>query len=154
MKLQTWVQSILVSIFRLGLLRLSAVTYEATFSTAANVVSHLERFWHTSFQFGENQKTFLLSLRGKIIANILQFLGRRESKLARKNSKKLPKLFHLGFAEKNFKQKRPECPFNNFTLTSVLPFCQYCDRRRVVNGLTSSGPNSAESENISPNPQK
>ena len=31
-------QSILVSIFRLGLLRLSAGTYVATFSTAANVV--------------------------------------------------------------------------------------------------------------------
>ena len=36
-------QSILVSIFRIGLLRLSAGTYEATSSTAANVVSHLER---------------------------------------------------------------------------------------------------------------
>ena len=29
----------------------------------------------------------------------------------RKNSKKLPKLFHYGFAEKFFEQKRPECPF-------------------------------------------
>ena len=36
--------SILVSIFRIGLLRLSAGTYEATSSTAANVVSHSERF--------------------------------------------------------------------------------------------------------------
>ena len=36
--------SILVSIFRSGLLRLSAGTYEATSSTAASVVSHLERF--------------------------------------------------------------------------------------------------------------
>ena len=44
MKLQTSVHSILVSIFRIGLLRLSAGTYEATSSTAANVVSHLERF--------------------------------------------------------------------------------------------------------------
>ena len=44
MKLQTSVQSILVSIFRLGLLRLSAGTDEAISSTAANVVSHLERF--------------------------------------------------------------------------------------------------------------
>ena len=44
MKLQALVQSILVSIFRLGLLRLSAGTYEATSSAAANVVSHLERF--------------------------------------------------------------------------------------------------------------
>ena len=44
MKLQTSVQSILDSIFRVGLLRLSASTYEATFSTAANVISHLERF--------------------------------------------------------------------------------------------------------------
>ena len=29
----------------------------------------------------------------------------------RKNSKKLPKLFHDSFAEKFFKQKLPECPF-------------------------------------------
>ena len=32
------------SIFQIGLLRLSAGTYKATFSTAANVVSHLEQF--------------------------------------------------------------------------------------------------------------
>ena len=44
MKLQASVIGILVSIFRLGLLRLSADTYEATSSTAANVVSYLERF--------------------------------------------------------------------------------------------------------------
>ena len=45
MKLQTSEQSILVSIFCvLGLLWLSAGTYEATFSRAANVVSHLEQF--------------------------------------------------------------------------------------------------------------
>ena len=44
MKLQTSVQSILVSIFRLSLLRLSAGTYEVTSSKAANVVSHLEQF--------------------------------------------------------------------------------------------------------------
>ena len=44
MKLQTSVQSILVSLFRLSLLRLSAGTYEATSFTAANVFSHLERF--------------------------------------------------------------------------------------------------------------
>ena len=43
MKLQASVLSILVSIFRLGLLRLSAGTYKATSSTAADVVSHLER---------------------------------------------------------------------------------------------------------------
>ena len=42
MKLQVSVQSMLVSIFRFGLLGLSAGTYEATFSTAANVVDHLE----------------------------------------------------------------------------------------------------------------
>ena len=110
MKLQASAQSIIVSIFRLGLLRLSAGTYEAASSTAANAISHLERFWPTSFQFGNVQKAFLFSLRGKIIANILRFLGRRESKLVRKNSKKLPKLFRYGLAEKNFKQKRPECP--------------------------------------------
>ena len=44
MKLQASVQSILVSIYRLGLLRLSAGTYEATSSTVADVISHLERF--------------------------------------------------------------------------------------------------------------
>ena len=37
-------QSVLVSIFHLGLLRLSAGTYEATFSTAANLVRHWKRF--------------------------------------------------------------------------------------------------------------
>ena len=47
------------------------------------------------------------------MANILQFLSRRESKLVQKISKKLPKLFHYGFAEKIFKQKRSECPFND-----------------------------------------
>ena len=41
MQLQTLMQSIiLVNIFRTGLLRLSAGTYEATTST----ISHLERF--------------------------------------------------------------------------------------------------------------
>ena len=44
MKVQPSVLSISVSIFRLGLLRLSAGTYETTSLTAANVVSHLERF--------------------------------------------------------------------------------------------------------------
>ena len=37
MKLQTSMQSILVSIFRVGLLRLSAGTYEASSSIAASV---------------------------------------------------------------------------------------------------------------------
>ena len=44
MKLQTSLQSILVSIFPVGLLRLSAGTYKATSVTAANVISHLEQF--------------------------------------------------------------------------------------------------------------
>ena len=44
MQLQTSMQSNLVGIFRKGLLRFLADTYEASFSTAANVVSHLERF--------------------------------------------------------------------------------------------------------------
>ena len=88
----------------MGLLRLSAGTYEATSSTAANVVCHLKRFRHTSVQFGNVGKAFFLSLRGKIIANILRSLGRRESKLVRKNSKKVPKLFHYGFTAKFFKQ--------------------------------------------------
>ena len=42
MKLQTSMQSILGSIFQIGLLQLSAGTYETTSFTAANVVSHLE----------------------------------------------------------------------------------------------------------------
>ena len=87
----------------MGLLRLSAGTYEATSSTAANVVSHLKRFGHTSVQFGNVGKAFFLSLRGKIIANILRSLGRRKSKLVRKNSKKVPKLFHYSFTAKFFK---------------------------------------------------
>ena len=37
MQLQTSMQSILVNIFRIGLLRLSAGIYKATSSTAANV---------------------------------------------------------------------------------------------------------------------
>ena len=44
MKLQASVLSSLVTVFRLSLLRLSAGAYEATSSTAANVVSHLKRF--------------------------------------------------------------------------------------------------------------
>ena len=64
-KLQTSVQSILVSIFRLGLLRLSESTDEATSSKSVNVVSHLERFQPSSFQLGNVQKAFLLSLGGK-----------------------------------------------------------------------------------------
>ena len=104
-------QSILVSIVCICLLRLSADTNKATSLTAANLVNHLERFWPTSIQFGIVRKAFLLSLRGKIIANISRFRGRRESKLVRKNSKKLPKLFHYGITVKFFKQKRPECPF-------------------------------------------
>ena len=107
-------QRILISIFRIGLLRLSAGTYETTSVTAANLVNYLERFWPSSVKFGNVRKAFLLSLRGKLIANILRFLGRRKSKLVRKNSKKLPKLFHYGFTEKIFKQNRPECPFKYF----------------------------------------
>ena len=55
------------------------------------------------------------------MANILRFLGRRESKLVRKNSKKFPKLFHYGFTEKNLKQKRPECPLK-FSRVTLDPF--------------------------------
>ena len=44
MKLQPSMQSILVSIFHIGFLRLSAGTYKATSSTVANVLSHLEQF--------------------------------------------------------------------------------------------------------------
>ena len=111
MQLQTSMQSILVGIFRIGVLRLLVGTYEATFLTVVSVVSHLEQFLPSSAQFGDVRKAFLLSLRGKIIANILQFLGRRKSKFVRKNSKKLPKFFHYGFTENFFKQKRSECPF-------------------------------------------
>ena len=42
MKLKASGLSILLSIFRLGLLRLSAGTYEATSSTAANVIEWIE----------------------------------------------------------------------------------------------------------------
>ena len=44
MQLQASVQSILVSIFHLGLLWLSAGTYKVISSIAANLVSHWERF--------------------------------------------------------------------------------------------------------------
>ena len=70
MQLQTSMQSILASIFRIGVLRVPAGTYKATYSTVVGVVSHLERFRPTSAQFGNARKAFLLSLRGKIIANI------------------------------------------------------------------------------------
>ena len=43
-KIANFSASIFVSIFRIGLLRLSTGTYEATSSTTANVDSHLERF--------------------------------------------------------------------------------------------------------------
>ena len=109
--IQVSMQSMLVSIFGIGLLRLSAGTYEATSLTAAYLVNHLEWFWPTFVQFGNVRKAFLLCLRGKIIANILRFLGRKESKLVQKNSKKLPKSFHYDFTVKFFKQKRPECLF-------------------------------------------
>ena len=45
---QVSMQGMLVSIFRIGLLRLSAGTYEATSLTAAILVNHLERFGPTS----------------------------------------------------------------------------------------------------------
>ena len=48
MQLQTSTQSILVNILRKGVLRLSACICEATASTAAAVVSHLERLWRIS----------------------------------------------------------------------------------------------------------
>ena len=44
MQLQASMQSILVSNFRLGLLRLSAGTYEASSSSAAKLVSNWKRF--------------------------------------------------------------------------------------------------------------
>ena len=44
MQWQTSMQSNLVRIFRIGLLLLSAGTYEATSLTVAGVVSHMERF--------------------------------------------------------------------------------------------------------------
>ena len=118
-------RSILVSIFRLGLLRLSAGTYEAISSTAANLVSHWERFWCTSVQFGNVQKAFLITLREKTIANILRFLGQRESKLVRKNPEKLPKLFHHGFMVKIFKQKPPECPLKTKFLCYPTPYSHF-----------------------------
>ena len=44
MQLQPSMQSILAKIFRIGLFRLSAGTYETTLLTATAVVSHLKRF--------------------------------------------------------------------------------------------------------------
>ena len=41
-------------------------------------------------------------------------LGQTQSKLVRKNSKKLPKFFHCGFTVKFFKQRGPECPFKSW----------------------------------------
>ena len=59
-------QSILAGSFSVKLLRLSASICEVTASTAAAVVSHLERFLRTSARFGNNvQKAFLLRLRQK-----------------------------------------------------------------------------------------
>ena len=96
-------QSILV--FRIGLLQLSASTYKATSLTTANLVNHLERFWLTFVQFGNIRKAFLLSLKRKIIANILRFLGRRESKLVLKILKNCQSCFtmvsHQNFFNKN-----------------------------------------------------
>ena len=43
-QLQASTQNISFKIFRIGLPRLSAGTYEATSSTAANLVSRLEQF--------------------------------------------------------------------------------------------------------------
>ena len=48
-------------------------------------------------QFSNVRKAFLLRFRGKIIVIILSLLGRRQSKLVRKKSEKLPKLFHPWF---------------------------------------------------------
>ena len=78
------------SIFRLGLLRLSAGTYEATSSTATNVSQSFGTILTNVLPVGNVQIAYFLSQKGKRIANILRFLGRRESKLVRKNSKKLP----------------------------------------------------------------
>ena len=47
-------------------------------------------------QFGIVRKAFLPRLRKKRIAIILRYLGRKELKLMRKNSKKLLKLFQRG----------------------------------------------------------
>ena len=104
---------------------ISRYTYEATSSTAANLVSHLERFWPTSFQFGNVQKAFLLSLRGKIIANILRFRRRRESKLVSKNFLKLQKLFHYGFAENFFNKNVLNALFRSFFYEFLFPALQF-----------------------------
>ena len=100
MKLRTSVQSILVIIFCIGLLLLSAGTYEVTSSTFANVVSHLERFRPTSFQFGNFRKAFLLSLRGKIIANILQFLAEENQNWCEKIQKNFQSCFTIVLQKK------------------------------------------------------
>ena len=93
MQLQTSMQRISVSIFRIGLLRLSVGTYEAAALTTANVISHLERFLPTSVQFGNVRRAFLLSLRRNRIVNILRFLDRSESKLVQKKLKNCKSCF-------------------------------------------------------------
>ena len=85
-------QSLLAHIFCIGLPRLSIGTFQATASTA--VVSHLERLWRTFVWFGNVWKAFLSWLKRKRIVINLRFLGRKESKLEPKNSKKFPKLFY------------------------------------------------------------
>ena len=76
MQLQTSMQIILVNIYRIGLLRLSAGAYAATASTAAAVVwNGLDALPLDLVMFGK--RFFLPRLRGKRTAIILQFLGRR-----------------------------------------------------------------------------
>ena len=83
-------------------------TYEGTALTAAAVTSYLEWFWRPSLRFGNVRKAFLPLLRGKRIAIILWFLGRRKSKLVQKIAQVVSPWFHT---QKKLKYKRPKCPF-------------------------------------------
>ena len=64
-------QSILVNIFRTGVLHLSGGMYEATAATTAAVFSHSKQFLTTYVQFGIVWKAFLPRQSGKKIAIIL-----------------------------------------------------------------------------------
>ena len=95
MQLLTSMQSILASIFRIGVLWLSAGTYEATSSTAADLVSHLQRFRPTSAQFCNARKAFLLRPRGKRIANIFDFLAEENQNWSEKILKNCQSCFTM-----------------------------------------------------------
>ena len=109
MQLQISTQSILVSIFRIRLVRLSAGTYKA-------ILPRQLLMYSLSFGTNFNPRPFSLVMFGKRFSLVYggKCLAKRKLKLVRKNSKKLPKFFHYGFTVKFFKQKGPEFPFKSW----------------------------------------